>query len=78
MESLCAKLAKEYANLSERLEDLEARSRHQNLRVIGIPEDTEGPRGYSVYGGFFQRDFRNAKTATSVACLSQGSPKSCT
>lgn len=42
LESLCTKLAKENANLCERLEDLESRSRRQNLRVIGIPENTEG------------------------------------
>lgn len=53
LESLCAKLAKENASLSERLDDMETRSRRQNLRVIGIPEDTEGPRVTAFMEEFF-------------------------
>lgn len=53
LENLCAQLAKENAALSERLEDLEARSRRQNLRVIGILEDTERPRITEFMEEFF-------------------------
>ena len=53
LESLCAKLTKHNANLCERLEDLESHSRRQNLRVIGIPEDTEGPQVTAFMEGFF-------------------------
>ncbi|KAF1394077.1 hypothetical protein PFLUV_G00022750 [Perca fluviatilis] len=50
LESLCAKLAKHNATLYERLEDL---GRRQNLRVIGIPEDTEGPQVTAFMEDFF-------------------------
>lgn len=53
LENLCAQLAKENATLSNRLEDLESRSRRQNLRVIGIPEDTEGPMVTEFMEDFF-------------------------
>lgn len=53
LESLCGQLAKSNANLRDRLDDLESRSRRQNLRVIGIPEDTEGPQVTAFMEDFF-------------------------
>lgn len=54
LESLCAKLANDNVKLGERLDDLETRSRHQNLRVIGIPEDIQGPQVTTFMETFFK------------------------
>lgn len=44
MHANVAKLAATVETLSNKCEDLEARSRWNNIRVVGLPEGTEGPR----------------------------------
>lgn len=44
LEKLCSDLAKDNIKMKTKLEDLENRSRRNNIRVIGIPERDEGPR----------------------------------
>uniref|UniRef100_A0A3B4D421 Uncharacterized protein n=1 Tax=Pygocentrus nattereri TaxID=42514 RepID=A0A3B4D421_PYGNA len=42
LENQCSSLTKENSALLDKLDDLENRSRHSNLRAIGIPEKMEG------------------------------------
>ncbi len=46
-------LSKSNAMLVSRAEDLESRSRRSNLRVLGVPENTEGPQPTSFMSNFF-------------------------
>ncbi|CAK6964432.1 protein ECT2-like [Scomber scombrus] len=47
LEAKCEALSKSNTMLLSKTEDLESRSRCQNLRVLGIPENTEGPQATS-------------------------------
>ncbi len=44
LESTCSALSKDNKKLRAKLDDLETRSRRNNIRVIGIPKGTEGSR----------------------------------
>ncbi|CAM4585160.1 unnamed protein product [Leuciscus chuanchicus] len=49
VEKLCSTLQTENTSLKLKLDDLENRSRRQNLRVIGIPEGSEGQSPQSAF-----------------------------
>lgn len=53
LESKCAALESSNKKLVAKTEDLESRSRRQNLRVLGIPEKMEGPQVTSFMTKFF-------------------------
>ncbi|KAF7652428.1 hypothetical protein LDENG_00097280 [Lucifuga dentata] len=55
LESVRAELKGEIGKLQDRNEDLENRSRRQNLRIIGIPEDAENGKPTSFMAWFFWR-----------------------
>uniref|UniRef100_A0A087XXS5 L1 transposable element RRM domain-containing protein n=1 Tax=Poecilia formosa TaxID=48698 RepID=A0A087XXS5_POEFO len=44
LEDSCAALREENAKLKDKVGDLESRSRQQNIRILGLPEDTENGR----------------------------------
>lgn len=44
LEAAVSMLTKQTARLEEKYEDLEARSRRNNVRLVGVPEGAEGPR----------------------------------
>lgn len=44
LEAICAELAASNEKLKAKAVDLEARSRRNNVRIIGLPESIEGPR----------------------------------
>lgn len=44
LESTCAALREDNNQLKNKVTDLESRSRRQNIRVLGLPEDTESGR----------------------------------
>lgn len=44
VESLCKTLQVGYNEQCKKLDDLESRSRRQNIRIVGIAEDTEKGR----------------------------------
>lgn len=44
LEATVSMLTKQAARLEDKCEDLEGRSRRNNIRVIGVPEGVEGPR----------------------------------
>lgn len=44
LEATVNMLTKQAARLEDRLEDLEARSRWNKIRVLGVPKGMEGPR----------------------------------
>lgn len=48
------RLSSEVEKLTEKCEDLEGRSRRHNIRVIGVPEGTEGPRPRDFIAGLLQ------------------------
>ncbi|CAM4659977.1 unnamed protein product [Leuciscus chuanchicus] len=48
------RLNSEVEKLTEKCEDLEGRLRRHNIRVIGIPEGTEGPRPRDFIAGLLQ------------------------
>lgn len=54
LESVCTRLSKENKSLMTKLDDLEGRSRRQNLRVIGIPEGLEGAQITKFMEDFFR------------------------
>ena len=43
LEATCAKLTTSIEKLQAKAVDLEARSRRNNLRIVGLPESIEGP-----------------------------------
>lgn len=43
LEAMCTKLAASNVKLKVEAADLEARSRHNNILIIGLPESIEGP-----------------------------------
>uniref|UniRef100_A0A087YRN3 L1 transposable element RRM domain-containing protein n=1 Tax=Poecilia formosa TaxID=48698 RepID=A0A087YRN3_POEFO len=49
VEKVCANLQKENETLRAKVVDLEGRSRRQNIRIVGLPEDIEGPRPSSFF-----------------------------
>lgn len=53
LEAKCETLEKCNKLLMARTEDLESRSRSQNLRILGIPENSEGPRITDFMTDFF-------------------------
>lgn len=53
LEAKCVTLEKSNKLLMAKTDDLESRSRHQNLRVLGIPENSEGPQITSFMTDFF-------------------------
>lgn len=48
------RLSSEVEKLTEKCEDLEGRSRRHNIRVIGVPEGSEGPRPRDFIAGLLQ------------------------
>ena len=50
LEETCTRLQSEITQLMAKTQDLELRSRRNNLRVIGIPEKTRGSRPSKVHG----------------------------
>ncbi|XP_035988234.1 uncharacterized protein LOC118560810 [Fundulus heteroclitus] len=44
LEDLCAALREDNAKLKDKVTDLESRSRRQNTRILGLPEDTKSGR----------------------------------
>lgn len=61
VEKLCNTLQTENTSLKLKLDDLENRSRRQNLRIIGIPEGSEGqsPVAFAFMSSFFTELFGN-------------------
>lgn len=53
LEAKCDALSKSNVMLMSKTADLESRSRRQNLRILGVPEDTEGPQVTSFMSDFF-------------------------
>ncbi len=53
METTVSTLKDQIQKLQEQQQDLENRSRHQNLRIIGIPKDVEKGRPTDFMSGFF-------------------------
>ena len=53
LEAKCEALSKTSMALVSKTEDLESRSRRFNLRVLGIPENTEGPQATSFMSDVF-------------------------
>lgn len=53
METTVTTLKEQIQKLQEQQDDLENRSRRQNLRIIGIPEDAEKGRPTDLMSGFF-------------------------
>lgn len=53
MESAISELNREIGKLKDRNDDLENRSRRQNLRIIGIPEDVESGNPTAFMASFF-------------------------
>lgn len=53
LESACARLQSENVQLKDKVEDLESRSRRNNLRVVGIPEKLEGADPVKFMSDFF-------------------------
>lgn len=53
LEAKCETLEKSNKRLTAKTEDLESRSRSQNLRILGIPENSEGPRITDFMTDFF-------------------------
>lgn len=43
LEAACATLAETKAKLQDKVVDLESRSRHNNIWIVGLPESLEGP-----------------------------------
>ena len=44
LETVCSAMQRDNENLRTKVADLEGRSRRQNIRIIGLPENTEGNR----------------------------------
>lgn len=57
LESLCSDLTQDNAKIKMKLNDLENRSRWNNIRVIGIPERSEGPRPTAYMESFLLEVF---------------------
>lgn len=57
VEKLCSTLQTENTSLKLKLDDLENRSRRQNLRIIGIPEGSEGQNPVAFMASFFTELF---------------------
>lgn len=57
VEKLCNTLQTENTSLKLKLDDLENRSRRQNLRIIGIPEGSEGQSPVAFMSSFFTELF---------------------
>lgn len=57
LEKLCSDLVQDNAKIKLKLEDLENRSRRNNIRVIGIPEREEGPRPAAFMEAFLLEVF---------------------
>ncbi len=53
METTVSTLKDQIQKLQEQQQDLENRTRRQNLRIIGIPEDAEKGRPTDFMSGFF-------------------------
>lgn len=57
LEAKCETLEKCNKVPMAKTEDLELRSRHQNLPVLGIPENSEGPQITSFMTDFFAKNW---------------------
>lgn len=53
LETKCEALSKSNMVLVFKTEDLESRSRRQNLRVLGVPENIKGPQATLFMSEFF-------------------------
>lgn len=53
LEGVVARLNTGHQEMSDKLDDLESRSRRNNLRIVGIPEGTEGSDPVQFMSGFF-------------------------
>ncbi|KAL6464298.1 hypothetical protein MHYP_G00266150 [Metynnis hypsauchen] len=61
LETTCKTLDSENKRLREKMDDLENRSRRNNLRIIGIPEGAEGSQPTLFMGSFFTELFGASK-----------------
>ncbi|KAI4892383.1 hypothetical protein NFI96_009564, partial [Prochilodus magdalenae] len=61
LETTCKSLSSANRWLREKMDDLENRSRRNNLRIIGIPEGTEGSQPTLFMGSFFTELFGASK-----------------
>lgn len=52
LEAVCAELTTSNAKLKAKAADLEARSRRNNIRIIGLPESIEGPQPTAFFASF--------------------------
>lgn len=57
VEDICMTLQADNAKLKNKLADLEGRSRRGNVRIIGIPENTEGTQPSKFFAQLFQDVF---------------------
>ncbi|KAL6455899.1 hypothetical protein MHYP_G00357500 [Metynnis hypsauchen] len=61
LETTCKTMDSENRRLREKVDDLENRSRRNNLRIISIPEETEGLQPTLFMGSFFRELFSASK-----------------
>lgn len=55
LQHVVSKQQEQLAALSKKCEDLEGRSRQNNIRILGVPEGEEGPRPTEFVAGFLQK-----------------------
>lgn len=64
LEATVERLSTELKKLDEKCEALEARSRRNNVRIVGIPEGKEGVCLTTFYGGAISRGEATYRSST--------------
>lgn len=68
LEKTCVTLTEHNAKLRAKMMDIESRSRRNNIRIVGLPETTEGPQPTAFFSELLLEVFGEAVLGTTPEC----------